>query len=96
MCSDEFAPLARAESQVLGLSTLPLIVIPHPLAGNNAQLVAAKASEIANEVAFALRATPNQLADRYREKFLQPTERRLAGGEYCIDTSCRIDPAIAD
>ena len=80
---------------MLGLSALPLITIPHPLAGNNEQLVTDKASAIADEVAFALSATPAQLAARYQETYLKPTERRLAGGEYCVDTSCRIDPAIS-
>ncbi len=80
---------------MLGLSSLPLIIIPHPLAGNSEQLVHDKAAVIANEVAFALTTTPAELTIQYREKFLQPAERRLSGGEYCVDTSCRIDPVVS-
>ena len=42
ICSDEFGPLARAESQVLGLGNLPLVGIPHPLVGETASRLAGK------------------------------------------------------
>lgn len=94
MCSDEFGPLARAESQVLGIGALPLIALPHPLAGNDATLVAAKAAALAPEVTAALTDSVPVLAARYAERFVTLTQRRLDGGAVCIDTVCAIDPAI--
>lgn len=94
MCSDEFGPLARAESQVLGIGALPLIALPHPLAGNDAALVAEKASALADEVIAALTGSTAALTSRYAERFVTLTERRLAGGAVCIDSVCVVDPAL--
>ena len=58
ICSDEFGPLGRAEAQVLGMGGLPLLPIPHPLAGNDGALVRAKAEAIADEVLSALTDAP--------------------------------------
>jgi hypothetical protein len=94
VCSDEFGPLARAESQVLGISDLPLIAIPHPLAGNDSNLVKSKAAAIVDEVERALTDPIELLSKRYDGLFLQLTERRLAGGAVCIDDVCAVDPAF--
>jgi len=80
---------------VLGLAALPLVAVPHPLAGNDAGLVAAKARGVAAEVAFALRAGPAELAARYSDQFVTLTERRLDGGAVCVDDVCAVDPAVA-
>lgn len=93
ICSDEFGPLGRAEAQVLGLGSLPLVPIPHPLAGNELALVHAKARAIAAEVVSALTDAPALLASRYAGRFLSLTERRLDGGAVCIDAVCAVDPA---
>jgi hypothetical protein len=95
VCSDEFAPLARAESQVLGMGALPLVPIPHPLAGNQNGLVAAKARAIAEEVLSALTDPADSIAARYEGRFLSLTERRLDGGAVCVDAACAIDPGVA-
>jgi hypothetical protein len=94
VCSDEFGPLARAESQVLGIGALPLIAIPHPLAGNTPDLVAAKARAITAEVRAAVTDPPAMLTSRYRNQFLSLTERRLTAGAVCVEDACAIDPAI--
>jgi hypothetical protein len=95
ICSDEFGPLGRAEAQVLGVGALPLLAVPHPLAGNDASLVQAKARAIAAEVLQALTADAQQLAARHRGRFVGLTERRLAGGAVCIDAACAFDGALA-
>lgn len=95
ICSDEFGPLGRAEAQVLGLGALPLLPIPHPLAGNDSALVRAKAAAIADEVLSALTDTPAALAARHGGRFLALTERRMEGGAVCIDEACVYDPALA-
>ena len=96
MCSDEFGPLARAESRVLGQSALPLIPIPHPLAGNDRELVESKANAIADEVASVLIDSVEELCARYENRFLSLTERRLDGGAVCVDEACTLEPAIMD
>lgn len=95
ICSDEFGPLGRAEAQVLSLPTLPLIAIPHPLAGNEAGLVQAKAIAIADEVVSALTASAASIDARYAASFLSLTERRLDSGAICIDDVCVVDPALS-
>ena len=50
ICSDEFAPLGRAESRTLGMGGIPIAVIPHPLAGNRPDEVKKKAAAVAEEV----------------------------------------------
>lgn len=93
VCTDEFGPLARAESQVLGIESLPLIAIPHPLADNAQALVDAKAQAIVPELALALTAPTGELVQRYADKFLHLAERRLEGGAICIDEVCAVDRA---
>ena len=95
ICSDEFGPLGRAEAQVLGMGALPLLAIPHPLAGNDGALVQAKARAIADEVLQALTDSPATLAARHSGRFLALTERRMAGGAVCIDEACVYDRALA-
>ena len=95
MVSDEFGPLGRAEAEVLGLPALPLIPIPHPLAGTDTALVVAKAAGIATAVVDALTSDPATLAAREGARFRTLTERRLAGGAVCVDAVCALDPAVA-
>ncbi len=80
---------------MLGIGALPLVALPHPLAGNDAALVAAKATALAAEVAAALTDSPAVLVARYAARFVGMTERRLDGGAMCVDTVCAIDPAIS-
>ena len=96
VCSDEFGPLARAESQVLGMGSLPLVPIPHPLAGNESELVGAKARAIVSDVISALTDSVEVLSTRYEGQFLSLTDRRLEGGAVCIDDVCVIDPAVVN
>ena len=95
ICSDEFGPLGRAEAQVLGMGGLPLLPIPHPLAGNDGALVRAKAEAIADEVLSALTDAPAALAARHGGRFLALTERRMEGGAVCTDEACVYDPGLA-
>ncbi|MEQ8234426.1 MAG: hypothetical protein RLW61_09765 [Gammaproteobacteria bacterium] len=79
---------------MLGLAALPLIAVPHPLAGNDAALVIAKARGVAAEVAFALTAGVAVLGARYENRFHALTERRLTGGAVCVDDVCAVDQAL--
>jgi len=73
-----------------------LIPIPHPLAGNDRELVESKANAIAGEVASVLIDSVEQLGARYENRFLNLTERRLEGGSVCVDEVCRLEPAMMD
>lgn len=81
---------------MLGLAALPLVAIPHPLAGNDEALVAAKGRAIAGEVELALTGDAAQVARRYAERFTRLTDRRLAGGVPCLDAVCAVDPGLSD
>jgi hypothetical protein len=95
ICSDEFGPLGRAEAEVLGLGALPLLPIPHPLAGNDSALVRAKAEAIADEVLSALTDSAAALAARHGARFLTLTDKRMAGGAVCTDEACVYDPGLS-
>jgi hypothetical protein len=77
ICSDEFAPLGRAESRTLGMPGLPIAVIPHPLAGNKPDEVKHKATVIADEVVAILTRPAERLAQEYRERFLKPAGKQI-------------------
>ncbi len=94
VCSDEFGPLGRAEAQVMGMGGLPLVPVPHPLAGNADALVAAKALAVGAEVLAGLTGDAAELAERHRTRFVRLAERRLEGGAMCIDESCALDLAM--
>jgi hypothetical protein len=78
ICSDEFAPLGRAESRTLGMGGLPIAVIPHPVAGNKPDEVKRKATAIADEVISILTQPAEKLVQEYRGRFLRPANKRLA------------------
>jgi predicted dienelactone hydrolase len=77
ICSDEFAPLGRAESRNLGMGKVPIAVIPHPLAGNKPDEVQRKAEAIAEEVIAILTQPAEKLAHEYRERFLKPVGKQV-------------------
>lgn len=80
---------------MLGFPGLPLAAIPHPLAGNDAALVSAKAEAISGAIVECLTLEAEALAAREASRFRDLTERRLADGVVCIDTVCAIDPAVS-
>ena len=96
ICSDEFGPLGRAEAEVLGMVGLPLVPVPHPLAGNKADLVAAKARGIVDDIVSLLTGDADDVAERQRITFTRLTQRRLARGAVCVDDVCAIDVAMLE
>ena len=79
---------------MLGAAGLPLVPIPHPLADNGPSLVDAKAAAIVEEVYDALVGDADAVGAAHRDRFAQLTQRRLEGGELCLDDSCAIDFAL--
>jgi hypothetical protein len=56
--TDEFLPLARAQTTARGLPGLPVVTVPHPIGGIPAAVVAAKAAPIIESVLLALTSWP--------------------------------------
>jgi hypothetical protein len=77
ICSDEFAPLGRAESRNLGMGSVPIAVIPHPLAGNKSDEVQRKAEAVAEEIIAILTQSAEKLTHEYRERFLKPVGKQM-------------------
>lgn len=75
ICTDEFAPLGQSEAEALGMSTLPIAVIPHPLAGLPPEEVERRADVVLEEVIHVLTHDRQRLAEEYKGKYLQ--EKRL-------------------
>jgi len=76
---------------VLGYPGLPLVAIPHPLAGNLDDLVTAKARGIVDDIVHVLTSDATLLAARQRTLFTRLTQRRMEGGVVCTDDVCAID-----
>ncbi|MEW6268101.1 MAG: hypothetical protein AB1689_02240 [Thermodesulfobacteriota bacterium] len=93
LCTDEFAPLARAESVGKGMGGLPLVVVPHPLADNRPDEVRAKAQAIADEVYAVLTRPAAELDAEYRPLYHRLAEVRLGRRAACLDDVCATDPA---
>jgi hypothetical protein len=91
VCSDEFAPLARAESRARGMGGQPLVVVPHPVADNRPDEIARKAAGITDEVVAILTAPAAELAERYRDRFLKLADRRLERSGVCTEQVCILD-----
>ena len=64
---------------MLGMSGVPITVIPHPLAGNKPDEVRRKAEAIADEVAAILTQPAEKLAQEYRPRFLKLTGKQIGG-----------------
>lgn len=93
LCTDEFAPLARAESVAKGMSGLPLAVISHPLADNRAAEVRRKAEAVVAEVITIVTGSATALAEHYRPLYHRLAETRLGRSAVCVDDVCVTDPA---
>lgn len=74
---------------MLGYPGLPLVAIPHPLAGNLDDLVTAKARGIVDDIVHVLTSDATLLAARQRTLFTRLTQRRMEGGAVCTDDVSR-------
>jgi hypothetical protein len=61
------------------MGSVPIAVIPHPLAGNKPDEVKQKAEAIAEEVIAILTQPADKLAQEYRRRFLKPMGKHLGG-----------------
>lgn len=68
MVTDEFFQLGKAETVTLGMSGLPLIDIPHPMAGQPQEKVAQIAVKAIQEIIHVLTGNATDLETYYRTK----------------------------
>lgn len=77
ICSDEFEPLGRAESQTLGMPGIPIATLPHPLAGNKPATVREKAHNLIEEVVRLLTESSEALDREYRQEQVGPETSKV-------------------
>lgn len=70
--TDEFTYLGRTEAEALGMPTLPIVVIPHPIGQAKPERVYQVADSAFGEMVDALTQPREQLAAEYRGKYAQP------------------------
>lgn len=75
LCTDEFQPLGRAESESLGMPYLPIVVVPHPMGGLTKEEVQAKATLVLEEIAHVLTADGARLMQEYRGHYVESRAR---------------------
>ncbi len=59
------------------MGSIPIAVIPHPLAGNKPDVVQEKAAAVVDEILAILTQPAEKLAEEYRGRFLKPTDKRI-------------------
>lgn len=81
MITAPFAFKTRREAEALGMADLPLLVLPHPLASLPAKEVRDLAEEAIAETQYALTASSENVAQRYRGRVsaadLEPAREEL-------------------
>jgi len=86
VCTDEFFGLGKAEAEILGMNGLPILTIPHPMAGQKPEWVTRVAGEAVPEILQILTTDPRQLEKEYKDKVVRPKRRlkhkRLFGDDF--------------
>ena len=59
------------------MGSVPIAVIPHPLAGNKPDVVQEKAAAVVDEILAILTQSAEKLAEEYRGRFLKPADKRI-------------------
>ncbi len=59
------------------MGSVPIVVIPHPLAGNKPDVVQEKAAAVVDEILAILIQPAEKLAEEYRGRFLKPADKRI-------------------
>jgi hypothetical protein len=54
ICTNEFLQLGQSEAENLGMPSLPIAVVPHPLGGQKAEAIRQKAEATLDQVVMIL------------------------------------------
>ncbi|HXF68124.1 MAG TPA: hypothetical protein VNK67_15685 [Burkholderiales bacterium] len=68
MISTAFAPLARVVAEGIGQSSLPIVVVPHPVADRDLELVRSRGAEIAADCVRVLTTPAGDLEREFGNK----------------------------
>ncbi len=79
IASSEFAAMANEECESLGLSSLPMVVVPHPVGGLKEEAVREKADNALEEIIHVLTESKDKLSQEYKEK-VYPKQREAVRG----------------
>jgi hypothetical protein len=77
VCTDEFAPLGQTEAEALGMPTLPIVSIPHPIGSLKLPELHAVADAAFEELLHVLTGPSEELAREYRGRYQQAPLRPL-------------------
>ncbi len=64
ICTDEFGLLGRNEAESLGMPTLPIALVPHPLGGEKPDAIRKKAEAAVGQAVTILTTPEPDLAER--------------------------------
>lgn len=70
ICTDEFGQLGRSEAQSLGMPSLLIALVPHPLGGQKPEEVRRKADAALDQVVAILTTPEDDLIPQFLEKRL--------------------------
>ena len=59
------------------MGSVPIAVIPHPLAGNKPDVVQGKAEAVVDEILAILTEPAEKLTEAYRDTFLKPMSKKI-------------------
>ncbi len=75
ICTDEFFALGKAEAEILGIPGLPIVTIPHPMAGQPPERVFEAANQALNEIIHVLTSDAKHLEKEYKAKTVTSKKR---------------------
>lgn len=81
--SDEFVKLGQSETRSLGMPGLPIVTVPHPMGDIEETEVRERARAIVAELVAVLTTDATDLADTYRDRYLNADENHDESDLYC-------------
>ena len=68
ICTDEFSLLGRSEAESLGLPSLPIALVPHPLGGQKPASIEQKAAAAITQIVEILTTSETALMQQFLGK----------------------------
>jgi hypothetical protein len=81
--SDEFVKLGQSEARSLGMPGMPIVTVPHPMGDVEEPAVRERARAIVAELVAVLTTDAAELADTYRNRYLDANEDLAESDLYC-------------
>ncbi|MEE8304937.1 MAG: hypothetical protein V3S24_21160 [Candidatus Tectomicrobia bacterium] len=68
ICTDEFSLLGRSEAESLGMPSLPIALVPHPLGGQKPESIEHKAAAAITQIVEILTTSETALMQQFLGK----------------------------